>query len=260
MSRPALLELNKISIQFGGLKVLTNMNMTLYPGELVGLIGPNGAGKTTVFNLISGIYKPTSGALNFDGHSLLDQKPYQISRMGIVRTFQNIRLFATLSVVQNIGIAMHKAGPYKFWDAFFRTRKYQEFEKQYCISALELLKMFGLDHLAYEEAGSLPYGVQRKIEIIRALASRPRLLILDEPAAGLNHSETEDLMRLIRQIREKFNLTVLLIEHDMKLVMGICERIFVLDHGEIISCGNAEAIRKDPRVIEAYLGSEAVHG
>jgi branched-chain amino acid transport system ATP-binding protein len=253
----SLLRFQDTSIHFGGLQVLSHLNMTLEEGELVGLIGPNGAGKTTVFNIISGIYLPTGGDLFLQGESLLPYKPYEIARKGVVRTFQNIRLFATLSVVQNIGIAMHKEGPYRLWDTVLKTKKFRRFEKRVQEKATELLRIFGLEHLAHEEAGSLPYGVQRKVEIIRALAAEPKLLLLDEPAAGLNHAETNDLMKLIRQVRDQFRLSVLLIEHDMKLVMGICERIFVLDHGEIIASGKPEEIQKNQKVIEAYLGSEA---
>lgn len=260
MNNSPLLELRNTSIRFGGLQVLADVNLFLNQGELVGLIGPNGAGKTTVFNIISGIYLPTSGEVNFCGQSLLAKKPYEVARLGVVRTFQNIRLFATLTVVQNIGIAMHKAGPYGVLSPVFKTKLFYSFEKQFQEKARALLKIFNLEHLANEEAGSLPYGVQRKVEVIRALASEPRLLLLDEPAAGLNHTETEDLMRLIRQIRDEFQLSILLIEHDMKLVMGICEKIFVLDHGQIISHGNPDHVRRDKKVIEAYLGSESVHG
>ncbi|NCN41682.1 ABC transporter ATP-binding protein [bacterium] len=260
MNPSPLLRFKETSIQFGGLKVLSDLNFELQNGELVGLIGPNGAGKTTVFNIISGIYQPTKGDVFFEQESLLQKKPYEISRDGIVRTFQNIRLFSTLSVVQNIGIAMHKAGPYSFWSSIFKTKKFVQFESDFILRAKELLEIFGLSHLAEEEAGSLPYGIQRRIEIIRALAASPRLLLLDEPAAGLNHAETDELMKLIRKIRDQFRLSVLLIEHDMKLVMGICERIFVLDHGEIIASGRPEEIRKNPKVIEAYLGSEVLDG
>ncbi len=251
-----LLQVKQASIQFGGLKVIEGLDLELSQGELVGLIGPNGAGKTTAFNLISGIYRPTSGDIRLEGESLLGLKAYEIARRGVVRTFQNIRLFSTLSVVKNIQVSMHSFCSYGLSSALFATGQFRKAEQESRQEAMRLLEFFSLEHLAEDEAGSLPYGVQRKIEIMRALAGRPKLLLLDEPAAGLNHSETVVLMELIQKIRREFNVAVLLIEHDMKLVMGICERIVVLDHGTVIAQGRPTEIQGNKKVIEAYLGVE----
>lgn len=251
-----LLEARNITMQFGGLKAVDNLEFHINQGELMGLIGPNGAGKTTVFNMLTGVYQPTSGDVLFMGKSLKGLKPFQISRLGVTRTFQNIRLFKELTVLENVMIAGGQHTNYSMIDAVLRNQKYDHQEQNLKKNALELLSIFDLDNKADIQAGGLPYGQQRKLEIIRALATNPKLICLDEPAAGMNHNETHHLMETIAQIRKQFNLTVLLIEHDMKLVMGICERIVVLDHGTKIDEGSAKHIQSSKKVIEAYLGTD----
>lgn len=249
-----LLDVQSLTMQFGGLKAVDNVSFQIEKGSLMGLIGPNGAGKTTVFNSLTGVYKPTSGDVVFNGQSIVGKKPYEISRLGITRTFQNIRLFKSLTVFENIVIAATQHIQYKMWDEIFLTEKLRQEQKEISERVMHILDFFGLASKAQDEASSLPYGEQRKLEIVRALATRPELIFLDEPAAGMNHSETHRLMNLIAQIRKDFGVTVLLIEHDMKLVMGICEKIFVLDHGVKIEEGQPEKIQNSKAVIEAYLG------
>ncbi|MCR5400705.1 MAG: ABC transporter ATP-binding protein [Treponema sp.] len=251
-----------ISIVFGGLSAVSEASFELREGELVGLIGPNGAGKTTMFNMVSGIYTPTSGQMTFwdrDGkvHLINKAGPAKLNKLGIARTFQNIRLFGNLTVLDNVRIALHNSRISNPLDVLFRTPKFRRDEQLMTEKALKLLELFKIDIKKNELAKNLPYGEQRKLEIVRALASKPRLLLLDEPAAGMNPQETKELMEMIALIRREFNLTILLIEHDMKLVMGICERIMVLNYGRILAKGSPEEIKKDPQVIKAYLGSEA---
>ena len=249
-----LLKASHVVEMFGGLKAVSDFNVYLNPGELIGLIGPNGAGKTTAFNLFTGVYQPTSGDIEFDGSSIVGLAPYQITQRGIARTFQNIRLFSELSVLDNVKIAFHDHVKYGLLEAVLRVGRYTEEERQIERDSLELLKIFHLKDKAYETAKNLPYGAQRRLEIARALAAKPKLLLLDEPAAGMNPQETQELMEMIRWIRKEFNLTILLIEHDMSLVMGICERIYVLEYGHIIAHGTPEEIQNNPEVIRAYLG------
>ncbi len=250
----SVLEAKGLSIVFGGLKAVSNFDLSLQPGELVGLIGPNGAGKTTVFNLLTGVYLPTTGEIHLKNKSINKMKPFKITQMGIARTFQNIRLFKELTVIDNVRIALHFNSGYNAFHGILRTNKYFRQEDKMQERANELLAIFGLSTKSSELAKNLPYGEQRKLEIVRALATNPSVLLLDEPAAGMNPQETHDLMNLIKFIKDKFNLTILLIEHDMSLVMGICERIVVLDYGQTIAVGTPEQISKNETVIKAYLG------
>ena len=259
-NRP-ILTASDISIVFGGLRAVSDLNLELIKGELVGLIGPNGAGKTTVFNMLSGVYTPTSGQITYTDrknrvHIVNNLSPAKLNKIGIARTFQNIRLFGNLTVADNVRIAMHAQRQANPLHILFRTRKFREDEEMMTKRVRSLLKLFGLAEKEAELAKNLPYGEQRKLEICRALASQPQILLLDEPAAGMNPQETKELMELISFIRKEFGLTILLIEHDMKLVMGICERLFVLDYGRIIAQGTPDEVRKNPLVIKAYLGGD----
>lgn len=249
-----LLKVDNVSMVFGGLRAVSNLSMHIDEGELIGLIGPNGAGKTTAFNMITGVYTPTEGKVYFNGQQSSGKKSYQVTQMGMARTFQNIRLFSELSVIDNVKIAYNMHVTYNLADAIVRDGKYLSEEEFITQKALDLLKIFHLEEEAHEVAKNLPYGKQRRLEIARALATEPKLLLLDEPAAGMNPQETKELMEMIRWIRKEFNLSILLIEHDMGLVMGVCERIYVLEYGMKIAEGTPDEIKQNARVIEAYLG------
>lgn len=254
LGKKPILEVSRLGIKFGALAAVDDVNLTINRTEIVGLIGPNGAGKTTIFNLITKVYPPSSGIIMLDGKDTNGMDTAAISRAGVARTFQNIRLFDKLSVEDNVKIGLHNRTPYNMLDSILRLPRYWNQERIAHEMALELLSIFDMQDMADDEAGSLPYGAQRRLEIVRALATNPSLLLLDEPAAGMNPSETETLMEAIVNIRDKFEIAILIIEHDMKLVMGICEGVAVLNYGRIIAKGTASDIQNNPEVIEAYLG------
>lgn len=250
----ALLEVKNLGISFGGLRAVDDLNMSIEQGSLVGLIGPNGAGKTTAFNLLTGVYAPSEGTIVLDGESLVGKTPTEICKSGIARTFQNIRLFSKMTVLDNVKVALHNHVEYSLAESSFHLGNYSKKEKEMDERALEILKVFDLDGQADVLASNLPYGKQRKLEIARALATEPKLLLLDEPAAGMNPNETQELMDTIQLIRDKFHITILLIEHDMKLVSGICEYLYVLNFGMELAHGEPTVVLNDPKVITAYLG------
>lgn len=252
----SILSVNTLGISFGGLKAVDGFSVEIEKNELYGLIGPNGAGKTTCFNLLTGVYKPTSGQIKLDGESITGLSCEEINKKGIARTFQNIRLFGQLSVLDNVKAGLHNNYRYSTLDGILRTPKFRSTERAMNERAMELLKVFDLDGFSEYKAANLPYGQQRKLEIARALATNPKLLLLDEPAAGMNPNETEELMHTIRLVRDSFDMTILLIEHDMKLVAGICDRLTVLNFGQVLKQGETQAVLHDPEVIKAYLGDE----
>ena len=256
-SKDPTLQIQGLTKFFGGLRAVSEFDLTVKVGELVGLIGPNGAGKTTVFNMISGLYQPTRGAILFRGDSTIGMEPFEITQLGIGRTFQNIRLFPNLTVLDNVRIAYHPHAGYRMADAILRNKKFAAKERELTERAQDFLAIFKLEKIQDELAKNLPYGQQRRVEIARALASTPRLLLLDEPAAGMNPAEIVTLMELIHFIRDRFDLTILLIEHQMRVVMGICEHITVMDFGEVIARGTPKEIQGNVRCIEAYLGKGA---
>ena len=250
----AMLEVNHLAIQFGGLRAVDGFNVSIEKGQLYGLIGPNGAGKTTIFNLLTGVYKPTEGIIKLDGQDITGKSTIEINKAGIARTFQNIRLFKDMPVLDNVKVGLHNHHSYSTLAGILRLPKYYKVEKEMDEKAMEILKVFDLDKEADTLAGNLPYGKQRKLEIARALATNPKLLLLDEPAAGMNPNETQELMDTIRFVQKHFGMTILLIEHDMKLVGGICEEVTVLNFGQVLAQGETSKVLKDPAVITAYLG------
>jgi branched-chain amino acid transport system ATP-binding protein len=255
--RPVVLDIDNVTHFFGSLRAVHDFDLVLHHGELAGLIGPNGAGKTTVFNLVTGVYNASEGSIRFRDVELVGLPSHQIIQMGIARTFQNIRLFSQLTVLDNVRIAYHPHAGYSLLDSVLQTRRFHAKEAEMTERAQDFLQIFGLASRQNEIAGGLPYGLQRRLEIARALAAQPRLLILDEPAAGMNPQEIDELMELIHFIRDRFDLTVLLVEHRMRLVMNICEWITVMDFGEVIARGDPSEVRSNPQVVEAYLGRQA---